>query len=181
DSWDRELERTELRDEEDAHDLHDQGRVLTELYIRERQHSIEAAAVEFPVSGSIAGVNVQGYVDLLDVDGRIIDIKTRSKAPAGIPPDHRLQLTTYTLLSNDSRGLARADYIVKTKRPKVVPFTTEIGAGDVQYAETVYPMVQDSIRDGIFYPRRSDRFPCTRRYCPFWRACEAEFGGEVSQ
>lgn len=180
DEWENEVSRAALRDDEDADDIHDQGRQLTEIYIREADCSTDPAAVESAVSGTVGGVKVQGYIDLLDTEGRVIDIKTSAKAPAGIPPDHRLQLITYYLLSNDARGVGRIDYLLKSKRPKLIHFITEIAADDVQYAEAVYPMVQDSIRDGVFYPRRSDRFPCTRRYCAFWRACETEFGGRVS-
>lgn len=181
DAWDEEIRQAELREDEDADDLHDQGRGLVACYLREAAPLIEPAKVEFRVAGKVGGVDVQGYVDLLDVDGRIIDTKTRAKKPAGIPPDYRLQVTTYTLISPDARGQARVDFIVKNKTPKVVSHSTEIEASDVAYAEAIYPMVQESIRDGVFYPRRSDQFPCTRRYCPFWRACESEFGGRVAE
>jgi RecB family exonuclease len=180
DAWDEEIAQTELRDDEDPGELHDQGRELTELYIRDYGPGINPAEVELPVCGKIAGVTVQGFVDLVEVDGRVIDFKTRSKSPAGIPADHRLQLTTYDLLCPQSRGQARIEYLIKTKKPKIVTHSTEIGADDVAYAEVIYPMVQDSIRDGVYYPRRSDRFPCTRRYCSFWRACEQEFSGRVA-
>ena len=36
----------------------------------------------------IAGVRVQGIVDLLDTEGRIIGCKTAARRPAGITPDH---------------------------------------------------------------------------------------------
>ena len=45
---------------------------------------ILSQAVELPVEGVIAGVRVQGVVDLLDIDGRIIDCKTATRRPAGI-------------------------------------------------------------------------------------------------
>jgi hypothetical protein len=37
--------------------------------------------VELPVEGVIAGVRVQGIVDLLDTEGRIIDCKTAARRP----------------------------------------------------------------------------------------------------
>jgi len=39
-------------------------------------------------------------------------------------------------------------------------------------------MVQDSIRDGIFLPRRGSPF-FSKRYCGYWKICETEYGGSV--
>ena len=44
---------------------------------------IEPQAVELAVEGVIAGVRVQGIVDLLDMEGRIIDFKTAARRPRG--------------------------------------------------------------------------------------------------
>ena len=52
-----------------------------------------------------------------------------------------------------------------------------INEKDRHYAETIYPMVQDSIREGIFLPRRSS--PLCSRFCGFWNVCEKEYGGSV--
>jgi hypothetical protein len=41
-------------------------------------------------------------------------------------------------------------------------------------------MVQDSIRDGVYLPRRNSPL-CSRRYCRYWRECEREFGGRVDE
>jgi hypothetical protein len=74
--------------------------------------------------------------------------------------------------------MARLDTVVKTKTVQAVQQTIELGPGDTQYAEAIYPMVRDAIADGVFYPRR-DSMLCSQRYCGFWRACEREFGGGV--
>jgi hypothetical protein len=114
----------------------------------------------------------------VDENGVVIDLKTSSRKPPGIPADYRLQLTTYDLLCPQSRGVGRLDVLVKTKTVQLVHQTTEISPEDVQFAESIYPVVQDALRDALFYPRRNSRL-CSRKYCPFWRACEKEFGGKV--
>ena len=63
---------------------------------------------------------------------------------------------------------------------QLVQQSIEIGPEDVQYAESMYPMVQEAMRDGVFYPRRHSNI-CSRRYCSFWRACEKQFGGKVKE
>ena len=66
----------EFRDDEDAHELGKTGEALVAKYMEEAAPKIEPAAVEMRVEGVIAGVSVVGYIDLLDVDGCVIDIKT---------------------------------------------------------------------------------------------------------
>jgi hypothetical protein len=48
----------------------------------------EPAAVEIRVEGEISGVRIHGWIDLLDVNGRIIDIKTAARRPSGIEPGY---------------------------------------------------------------------------------------------
>ena len=144
-------------------------------HIRSQPRTIEQA-----VQGEIAGVKVRGIVDLLDVDGRVFDFKTASKRPNGISAEHGLQLTTYTLITPGATGLCRLDTVTKTKTVHVVQQNYQVGPEDRRFAETLYPMVQESIRDGIYPPHRSSPM-CSRRYCGYWRECEREFGGRVAE
>ena len=63
---------------------------------------------------------------------------------------------------------------------QVVQQSCEVGPDDRHFAETLYPMVQESIRDEIRPPHRSNPL-CSRRYCSYWRECEREFGGRVAE
>jgi hypothetical protein len=154
------------------------GAALIQLYQRDIAPRVQPLVVEGEYFTEIGGVKVTGIVDLIDAEGRVIDTKTAAKSPSGIQPDHRLQLISYDLLAPESRGLVRIDTLVKSKTVKIVSQSGEIGPGDVLYAERMYSMAQDAIRDGIFYPRRASNL-CSRKYCAYWRRCEGEFGGEV--
>lgn len=167
-----------LGDEESAGEVRATGAALTEVYLRDVAPSITPAAVELPVSGKVGGVPVNGFIDLVDVDGCIIDSKSAAKKPSGIRPDYRFQVSTYKVLSPKLSGRARLDTITKTATIQVVAQSFDVGPGDVKHVETMYPFVQDAIKDGLFYPRRDNNL-CSRKWCPFWRACEAEFGGTV--
>ena len=185
-AWAEASYEAEFREDEEPDALVQLGQALVEKYVAEAVPRIQPAALEHPVSGEIAGVKVRGRIDILDVEGRVIDIKTAGQKPGEILVDHRLQLITYDLLCPESRGKARLDTLVKgrngAKNPviQLVQQSIEIGPEDVQYAESMYPMVQEAMRDGIFYPRRPSNI-CSRRYCSFWRACEKEFGGKVKE
>ena len=76
----------EFRDDEDPDELGKSGEALVIKYMEEAAPQIEPAAVEMRVEGMIAGVKVTGYIDLLDVDGCVIDIKTAKARPTNLSP-----------------------------------------------------------------------------------------------
>jgi putative RecB family exonuclease len=165
---------TELREDEDGSEL----ATLATAYISEAACSIQPRAVEQAVVGEIAGMKVRGIVDVLDVNGCVVDFKTASKRPNGVTAEHGLQLTTYAMITPGASGLCRLDTVTKTKTGQVIQQSYEVGPEERRFAETLYPMVQDSIRDGVYPPHRNNPL-CSRRHCGYWRACEREFGGHV--
>ncbi len=170
----------ELREDEDASELAATGEALVTTYINNVAPSIEPRAVELPVDGEIGGVNVRGIVDVVDTNGRVLDFKTASKRPNGVPAEYGLQLTTYAMITPGASGLCRLDTVTKTKTVQVIQQTYDVGREERRFAERLYPMVQDSIRDGIYPPHRSGPL-CSRRHCGYWRECEREFGGRVPE
>ena len=63
-----ELGQADLREEEeDPAELKDVGRRCVLKYLEEAASAIQPALIEHPVSGHIGGVEVRGYVDLMDV------------------------------------------------------------------------------------------------------------------
>jgi RecB family exonuclease len=176
----RQLETIRRQKDEHPMELLEQGETMVAKYIVEAAPSIQPAAVESRVSGMIGGVKVSGYVDLLDTEGRLIDSKSATKPIKGIAHDHRLQLTSYPMITPAASGACRLDTVTKGKTVSLVQKSFTVTAKDRQYAEVIYPMVQDSIREGIFLPRRSSSL-CSRRYCGYWSVCEKEYGGSVRE
>lgn len=169
---------TEFRDDEEPGEMRAQGETLTAIYMERAAPEIQPAAVEIKVSGRIGGVLVHGYVDLLDVEGRIIDFKTAARKPGAVSHDHRFQVATYTQLADGASGEARLDTLTKTKEPDLIAQSFSVTRADLDSTRMLYPLVQQSIRKAVFVPNRSSHM-CSRRYCSFWRACEKEFGGAV--
>ena len=153
--WSGALSEAELYDDEDAAQLATTGQVLVAACLAEAAPSVKPRAVEQTAQGEIAGLRVRGIVDLLDVDGCVFDFKTSSKRPNGIAAEHSLQLTTYAIINPEASGLWRLDTVTKTKTVHVVQQSFRWGLDDRRFAETLYPMVQESIRDGIYPPHRS--------------------------
>src|SRR5581483_10142375 len=133
---------------------------------------------EFPVQGEIAGVPVRGYIDMLEVDGTIRDLKTASKSPSGVSPDYAFQLATYRQLAPGATGNARLDTLVDTKTLKLVQIEYTVTIADQFLTQHLYPKVREGIREGLYYPNRCSNL-CSRKYCAFADACEKEFGGVI--
>jgi hypothetical protein len=180
DAWARERDHTEFRDDEDLEAYAACGVALVTKYMDEAAPTLEPAAVEIHVRGEIEGITVQGWIDLLDVDGRIIEIKTAARRPSRIEPYSKFQIATYAQLTPGASGQARVDTLVKTKSPRLVTTNFTVGLQDVLATSKLYPIVQQSMRSQLFTPNRLS-ITCSRKNCAYWRHCELEWGGEVPE
>jgi RecB family exonuclease len=175
--WDEATEGAEFAAREDVEALKASGLQLAGKYLREAAPQIQPLAVEIPVSGEITGVKVRGIVDILDAEGRIIDIKTASRKPSKISGDHAFQLATYaTLLADSVSGETRIDSLVSTKDPQLIQIEHTPGKSGRKLVERMYPLVAEGIANGLFIPNRASTL-CG--YCPYARECEAEYGGDI--
>jgi hypothetical protein len=179
-SWAEQVEQTEFQDDEDPREIAKIGEQLVLKYMEEAAPQIQPAAVELDVAGEISGVAIRGRVDLLDTDGRVIDVKTAARRPTSIAPDYAFQLATYRQITPGASGEARLDTLVKTKVPQLVPQAYTVGEQDIRATQVLYPLVQEGMRKGLYYPNRGSVL-CSRRNCAFWRECEREYGGTVAE
>jgi len=177
-AWERECQGASFAQDDDLDMLKRQAAALTRKYLEEAAPHIQPAAVETRVAGAIGGVPVQGFIDLIDISGRIIDLKTAARKPAGVDPGYALQLATYRVLSPAASGQVRLDTLVATKTPQLVTLAYEVTAADTAMVGKLYPHVREGIREGLFFPNRAGNL-CSRKGCNFWQACEAEYGGCV--
>jgi len=179
-AWAGECEQTEFRDDENPQDLAATGEALITKYMDYAAPTIEPAAVEVRVAGDIGGVKVRGWIDLMDVEGRVIDIKTSRARPNAIEPMHKFQVATYSHLLAGASGEGRIDTLVKTKAPQVVSQSFQITAEEMRAVHILYPAAQEAMRKQRYMPNRLSMM-CSRRNCSYWRHCEREWGGEVPE
>jgi len=178
DSFERQLDEVALDADDDIADAKNCGEVMLSVYMREAAPAIEPAAVERPVCGEIGGVPVSGFIDLLDVDGNIVDLKTAKKKPSGFPVAHRRQVATYAMLEPKASGRARLDTLTKTKTVALQSQTIDIGVEDRRHVERLYSITLEQMRSGLVVPNRSS-FLCSRKHCGYWQQCIADYGGVV--
>lgn len=175
-AWAREAEGVEGFEVEAALKLGAEGVGLTEIYLD--QAGLEPAAAEINVDGEIGGVRVRGIVDILDIEGRVIDVKTSSRAPSSMGGRARLQAATYSTLAPGANGKMRVDTLVRGRNPRLVRHEAMMTDADRRALDRLYPLAQAGMRSGVYAPNRESKL-CSRHNCPYWRACEAEYGGEV--
>ncbi len=179
-AWTKECDQTEFRDEENPHELAATGEALITKYMDYLAPAIEPAAVEVSVDGEIGGVQVRGWIDLMDIEGRVIDIKTARHRPTSIEPMHKFQVATYAHLLPGASGEGRIDTLVKTKTPQVISQDFQITTEELRALHILYPAAQDAMRKQHYMPNRLSMM-CSRRNCSYWRNCEREWGGEVPE
>jgi len=173
-------EEMEFRDDEDPYALGRTGEALVAKYMEAAAPKIQPTAVEMRVEGVIAGVKVAGFIDLLDVDGCVIEIKTAKARPSSINAMHRFQVATYWHLTPMAQGTGRIDTLVKTKSPQLIQQTFSISEQELRAIEIFYPKAQELMRGQVHLPNRHSIL-CSRRHCAFWRHCEQKWGGEVPE
>lgn len=178
DCWREQQGETEFRDDEDPHALGRVGEQMIRKFMEEAAGSIQPAAVEMEVAGEINRVSIRGRVDLLDRDGRIVDFKTAARRPSCVSPDYAFQLATYSQITPGANGEAQLDTLVRTQTVQVIRMSYTVSEQDLLATRTLYPLVQEGIRSGLYYPNRQSLL-CGRKHCAFWRQCEREFGGAV--
>jgi hypothetical protein len=141
--------------DDDLADLERTGLILAQKYLLEAPPEIQPAAVELAVTGEVGGVAVRGYVDLLDVNGCVLDLRTASKKPSGLRASQKLQLTTYTLITPRASGQCRIDSLIKTKTPQCVQQKYPVSKADVRFAETMLASVQAAAGVQFYSARRA--------------------------
>ncbi len=121
---------------------------------------------------------MQGRVDVLDADGRLIDIKTAARRPSSVSPDYAFQLATYRQITPGASGEVRIDSLIKTQTPQIVQQSYTVGEADLRATQVLFPLVQEAMGSGIYCPNRQSLL-CSKKHCSFWKTCEQEFGGTV--
>ena len=177
-AWMEQVPQTEFALDESQGDLRRMGERLVTKYMDKVAPTVEPAAVELDVQGEIAGVAVRGRVDVLDVEGRLIDFKTASRRPSCVSPDYAFQLATYRQITPGASGAVRIDSLVKTQTVQIVQQAYTVEEPDIRATQVLYPMAQKAMGLGMYCPNRQSML-CSQKHCSFWKHCEEEFGGRV--
>jgi RecB family exonuclease len=181
DVWEAGLVDASFAPDEKPDELKAQASALSLLYLTDIAPQITPVAIEERVTGTIGGVNIQGYIDVLDDAGTIQELKTAAKSPsakAPVTPGYAFQAATYAQLEPRCGGLVQLTTMVATKTPKAVVTVYEVTGAGIRMTEQIYPAVQEAMKQGRVLPNRESNL-CSRKYCSFAAQCEKDWGGTV--
>jgi hypothetical protein len=177
-AWMEQVPQTEFTPDESQGDLRRLGERLVTKYMDEVAHTVQPAKVELDVMGEISGVRVRGRVDVLDVEGRLIDFKTATRRPSSVSPDYAFQLATYRQITPGASGEVRIDSMIKTQFVQIVQQSYTVEEPDTRATQVLYPMAQKAMRSGIYCPNRQSML-CSQKHCSFSKQCQEDFGGRI--
>jgi len=120
-----------------------------------------------------------GFVDIVDEDYNIHDLKTSERKPADTVINDNLQLAAYALAFREMSGKKESqvslDYLVSNKKgPAFYPLAKEITDNDINRFLLIMGHVAHNIENGNFYPNPCSMF-CGAS-CQFFEECHSEWG-----
>jgi hypothetical protein len=177
-AWEQQQDVAVFCDDESPESLASTGEALIRLYMQEAAPSIQPESIAQPFEGVLGSVRIRGQIDIVDVDGTLIDILTATGPPTRIDPMHRFELGTCTRLVYGASGVVRSDILVASSPAQHITQTWQATAADHRWMDELFPLAQEAMRRGYYMPHRNST-GCSRHQCPYWRRCEQDFGGVV--
>jgi putative RecB family exonuclease len=153
--------------------LLDKGKAMLAVYMREYAGA-SPKAVEMPFrvtladqeTGEILDLPLDGFMDLVEHDDTVVDLKTAARSYSDFDVSQHLQLTAYSYAYESLYGRRpklRLDCLLKTARPKLVPLPTEREQNDHVRFFHIAKSVARAIQSEQFHP------------CPGWQCKGCEF------
>jgi len=117
---------------------------LVRFYMERVAPKIWPAVLHQPLHGVIGAVRIHTELDLIDVDGTIIDIRTSESAR--LDKMHRFELATCTRLAPGASGVVRSDILFAQHTPQHLEHTWEVTPSDIRWMDAFYPVAQHRVR-----------------------------------
>jgi len=153
--------------------LRNTGRRMLQLYVEKNRDNVaKAVEAEFtidvvdPETGEDLDVALRGYIDLLEEDGTLVDLKTAARAVSQADLERHLQLSVYALVHYLHEGLIprlRLDVLLKTKVERFERYQTARALEDLSWTAQLIRSVALAIERQAFPPN------------PSWKCGECEF------
>ena len=114
-AWEKQLASAVFCDDEVPNAIANSGEHLVRLYMERVAPKIWPAVLHQPLQGVIGAVRIRSELDLIDVDGTVIDIRTSQSAH--IDQMHRFELATCARLTPEASGMVRSDILFAQTTP----------------------------------------------------------------
>jgi putative RecB family exonuclease len=164
------------KEEEDQEAEYQRGLLMAQAYMNDIGKQLEPIGYEARFDVEVEGIPLIGYIDLIEKDGSIRDLKTSRKSPAKDMADKSLQLTGYALayreLTGEEERVCSLDYVVSLKSGvKITRLETKVSEGRIDRFKDTLWNVANAIDKEVFY--RNEGTACS--WCSYKSICK---GGE---
>ena len=163
--WFSQKVETDIRykDREEESKLVIMAKEMLALYFNKPCSKVRDTEVPFvvplinPSNGESLGINLEGFIDLIEEDDGIVEFKTSYQTMKQKDVDENLQLTAYSyayeiLYQKSPKRIKVVDF-VKTKKPKRIEFETKREKRDYQRLFSLALQVLRGIQEEVFFPR----------------------------
>jgi len=158
--------------------LAEKGRAMLKVYL-EQANGAKPTAVEEPFeldladpeTGEVLDVRLRGFLDLVEDDDVLVDLKTAGRTLESGGLDRHLQLSTYALaflLLHGRIPKLRLDMLLKTAKPRLERHETTRSVEDLSWTARLIREVSLAIETEHFFPNPSWR--CTE--CEYFAHCQ---------
>jgi putative RecB family exonuclease len=174
DRWEKNAPEAVFSDDENAGHLKDDGIGLLAAYHKLVAPHVQPVAVEqeFLVNTGHTALPLNGYIDLIDDKGVIIDHKTTKRSFPVDAAAKDIQLTAYAMahraLFNRPESSVRLDVMVRNKQPKIQQLQATRTQEDIDRFLRLIQQAERGINAEIFYP--NENYMCG--YCGYREMCE---------
>lgn len=177
DEFDRLVVEAEPDPDEPARAGKDSGVLVVRSYQENVAKDIQPLMVEKEVQFDINGVAYSGYVDLVDDQRTIRDLKTTGRRPYDQGRKYALAMTGYALgyraLTGDTESDVVLDYMVRTLKPYHLPVRAggPVSEKSVNNFASIVAQVDAAVRSGNFLPTGLTNGACS--WCGYKDICPA--------
>jgi putative RecB family exonuclease len=159
--------------------LCEKGREMLAVYLAAQDGAPPPAAIEEPFevelfdpeTGEVLEVAFRGYIDLVEADGTVVDLKTAARSLDAGGLERHLQLSCYALVALLQTGRVpplRLDVLSKTKQPRFERLPTTRSRADLAWTARLIREVAAAIETEHFFP--SPGWPCST--CEYYGHCQ---------
>lgn len=175
--WKKNVNGIDWKPDENPDEEKERGLMLAKAYLHDDiGKSLNPAGFEAKFDVEVEGIPFRGFIDIIEQDGHIRDLKTSKKTPSADVAEQSLQLAGYSyayryLTGNYEAGCS-LDYAVSLKTgPKIVRRETEITDYRMDRFKDTFYNVANAIDKEIFY--RNEGTACS--WCSFKDICKGEY------
>ncbi len=156
----------------------DQTIQLSELHYNEVAPDIQPESVQEEFNIETSEWDIKGFMDVVEVDGKVRDTKTSGKKKNQNELFKNIQGLTYDWAYQQTHGKKAKsfglDVLVKNKKPVVQRIETQYEPADWNWLFENIERMDKAIKAGVALPAPEGSWWCNEKWCGYWEICKGK-------